>query len=80
MIIPHLLPFHSEKATQPPPHSPSCRYVSTWRKSFQTEDVLLSSEPSQGLLLASSFVSLAEMAATQQSARQWMAGWRKGAA
>lgn len=42
-----------KKGTQPPPHSPSCRSVSTWRKGSQTEDVLLSSELSQGLLLTS---------------------------
>lgn len=44
----HLLLAHSEK---PSPHSPSCLSVFTWR----TEDVLLGSELSQGLLLTSPF-------------------------
>lgn len=39
---------------------------------------LLSREQSQGLLLTSTVLSLLETAATQQSARQWMAGWRIG--
>lgn len=65
----HLLPAHSEKGTEPPPNSTSCHSVSTWRKSFHAEDVLLSSELSWGLLLTGPFLSLLEMSATRYSAR-----------
>lgn len=47
----HLLPVRSEKGTVPPPSNTSCRSVSTWRKTFQTEDASVSSEPPHSLWL-----------------------------
>lgn len=63
----HLLPVHSEKGTQPPPHSTSCRSASTWEKGFQTEDAPLSGELSQGLLLTGPLSK--SPSATQKCAR-----------